>query len=567
MKKIVISVIFFLCFVGYPLYYARADSVGDKHNFYVDSSYDSTSRKSISAVLIKSSLRLNIYADESWWNFTSQESAQAALNALSLEFDNKIYPTLISTYGSEWSPGIDNDTKITILIQSMKSDAGGYFRTNDEYPKIQITDSNEREMFYINAKYVLDNNLKAFVAHEFTHLVIFNQKNKKYGFEEDTWLDEARAEYSPTLLGYNDNYLGSYLEKRVQYFSEKPTGSLIDWQNTNYDYAKVNLFAHYLVDQYGMNILIDSLHYPRAGIDSINYALQKNGFKDDFSQVFTNWTIAVLINDCNYGQRFCYLNAGLKDFYLVPQINFLPLMGNATLTMSDNAKSWSANWYKIIGGGEGVLKFYFEGESSVTFDATYITKDKSGTYIVKPLIIDKSGKADLYIQNFGTDITSLFVIPYLEGDDGGVSDNYFHSFFWSASMTRQDSNIEEINRLLAMIDSLKKQIAAILAQKQGDIGVQLGVPPGSCSQISSNLSFGSTGNEVICLQQFFKNQGTDIYPEGLVTGNFGSLTLQAAIRFQEKYAADILTPIGLSKGTGYVGIQTRTKINQILNGG
>ena len=76
----------------------------------------------------------------------------------------------------------------------------------------------------------------------------------------------------------------------------------------------------------------------------------------------------------------------------------------------------------------------------------------------------------------------------------------------------------------------------------------------------------SNNSDVKCLQEFLKNQGMDIYPEGLVTGNFANLTKAAVIRFQEKYALDILTPIGLSKGTGYVGIQTRAKINKILSG-
>ncbi len=39
---------------------------------------------------------------------------------------------------------------------------------------------------------------------------------------------------------------------------------------------------------------------------------------------------------------------------------------------------------------------------------------------------------------------------------------------------------------------------------------------------------------------------------------------QAVIRFQEKYASEILAPLGLQKGTGYVGYATRTKVNQIL---
>ena len=62
----------------------------------------------------------------------------------------------------------------------------------------------------------------------------------------------------------------------------------------------------------------------------------------------------------------------------------------------------------------------------------------------------------------------------------------------------------------------------------------------------------------------FKNQGSDIYPEGIITGNFFTLTQQAVIRFQEKYASEILTPLGLASGTGYVGSSTRAKINELL---
>ena len=70
--------------------------------------------------------------------------------------------------------------------------------------------------------------------------------------------------------------------------------------------------------------------------------------------------------------------------------------------------------------------------------------------------------------------------------------------------------------------------------------------------------------EVRCLQEFLKSQGSEIYPEGLITGNFLNLTQLAVIRFQEKYATEILNPLGLGKGTGYVGPLTRAKINQFL---
>ena len=54
----------------------------------------------------------------------------------------------------------------------------------------------------------------------------------------------------------------------------------------------------------------------------------------------------------------------------------------------------------------------------------------------------------------------------------------------------------------------------------------------------------SNNLEVRCFQEFLKDQGQEIYPEGLITGNFLSLTQSAVIRFQEKYASEILAPLG-----------------------
>jgi peptide/nickel transport system substrate-binding protein len=76
------------------------------------------------------------------------------------------------------------------------------------------------------------------------------------------------------------------------------------------------------------------------------------------------------------------------------------------------------------------------------------------------------------------------------------------------------------------------------------------------------LDFGSKGTEVknlqACLSKF-----PDIYPEGEVTGYFGSKTKKAVIRFQEKYKDEILIPAGLEKGNGRVGPATRAMLNKV----
>ncbi|MBI3813093.1 MAG: SPOR domain-containing protein, partial [Nitrospinae bacterium] len=77
-----------------------------------------------------------------------------------------------------------------------------------------------------------------------------------------------------------------------------------------------------------------------------------------------------------------------------------------------------------------------------------------------------------------------------------------------------------------------------------------------------NMKMGDRLEDVKNLQAFLKSDSS-IYPEGFVTGYFGTMTKAAVIRFQEKYTSEILTPLGLKSGTGYVGPFTRAKLNAL----
>ena len=110
-----------------------------------------------------------------------------------------------------------------------------------------------------------------------------------------------------------------------------------------------------------------------------------------------------------------------------------------------------------------------------------------------------------------------------------------------------------IAEIQAQIAELKAKIAAILGEQS------------SCQEFNQNLYFGMENEQVRCLQEFLKEQGKEIYPQGLVTGYFGPLTQAAVIRFQERYAEEILEPLELQNGTGFVGSSTRDKINKIIN--
>jgi len=78
----------------------------------------------------------------------------------------------------------------------------------------------------------------------------------------------------------------------------------------------------------------------------------------------------------------------------------------------------------------------------------------------------------------------------------------------------------------------------------------------------STLVVGSKGDEVKELQKCLSRY-PEIYPEGKITGYFGSQTKAAIIKFQEKYKQEILAPFGLEKGTGDVKSKTREKLNEV----
>ncbi|MBI4708691.1 MAG: hypothetical protein HY764_00610, partial [Candidatus Portnoybacteria bacterium] len=209
MKKTLIkfSVCLFLFFIlALP---SEAAPLGQQVLFYVDSSFDSLSRSSLTATLQKESDKAYFYAENAWWDSlssTQRVNAQTAITNLADEFDERIYPQLTGAFGSIWNPGIDGDPKVTILISRLRDGAAGYFNSADEYPRSLAPSSNQREMIYLGANYLSIPRAKGFLAHEFQHLITFYQKEKLRAVSEDIWLNEARSEYVSTLLGY-DNVL------------------------------------------------------------------------------------------------------------------------------------------------------------------------------------------------------------------------------------------------------------------------------------------------------------------------------------------------------------------------
>jgi len=122
------------------------------------------------------------------------------------------------------------------------------------------------------------------------------------------------------------------------------------------------------------------------------------------------------------------------------------------------------------------------------------------------------------------------------------------------------------------VEELQAQINALLAQLATLQGQTTGTVTGcTITSFDTNLSQGSTGAAVKCLQIILNSSAdTQVAASGVgSSGNettyFGAMTKAAVIKFQEKYASEVLTPSGLTAGSGYVGAKTRAKLNTMIS--
>lgn len=558
-KTIVVLGFLVMASIAFAPKTVSADVEGQVKDFFVDLTYDQSAREEVSALLHKVTDEAYFYVEEDWYgNLTEgeKEKIDDNLDMLSQEFSDVIYPGLTVAYGSEWNPGVDSDKHITILFHQLTSSAAGYFKSQDGTSRLQNSESNEREMVYLNSDYLLKDIVKSYLAHEFTHLITFNQKERIRRIEEEIWLNELRAEYAPTLLGYDDSYPNSNLEKRIDIFLGEPSDSLTEWSRQQADYGVIAAFAVYLVDHYGEEILTESLKSSKVGIASIHEILQKRHVEKEFWEIFSDWLVAVFLNDCRDDSKHCYQNENFRYIKINPSLIFLPPNQKTEFFLTNNTTYWAGNWYRIIGSSEK-LEVVFQGVGSVEFKVPYALCKASYDCSIDFLELRESQEGVLSFEDFDKEYQSLTLMPFIISKSAGFNgeEEYF-PFSIKATATPKNTKQELIRQLKAQIAEIQAQIIQLQVQL-----TELLVQEGECSLITQDLHLGARGRQVECLQGFLVSQGKEIYPASLITGYFGVLTHQAVIRFQNKYAEEILHPLGITQATGYVGFSTRAKIN------
>ncbi|GMO49893.1 MAG: hypothetical protein Pg6C_13020 [Treponemataceae bacterium] len=289
---------------------AAPPAEGTSRQFWVQYGPDSNSPWiQRNATLKKNGTYCRIWVDNEHFGTGSTQINQTAVDNLAAKFD-LIYQKETAFFGYEYgggpggNGGIDGDPLIQIFVYDIDFDVTpgggtlGFFWGKDEYTQDNLRwqgysdsqlRSNAAEIFYVDAYFtkILPNTMYSTLAHEFQHMIQFNEKFIKKGLNSESWYNEMLSMLAEDMLdrhiGINPpaditTYSGHPIYERIPRFKNFYWASgVTDWlsgYNVYFSYSNAYAFGAYLVRNYGgAKLLYEMAHNDYANIASVNAAL------------------------------------------------------------------------------------------------------------------------------------------------------------------------------------------------------------------------------------------------------------------------------------------------------
>jgi hypothetical protein len=285
---------------------------------------------------------------------------------LSETFENQIYVIDRKFFGSEWSPGVDNDPHLVIIYAREMGGAAGYFAGSDSLMPEVRSYSNVAEMIYLSADYTALKSSFTYgvLAHELQHMIHWNHDRN-----ETSWINEGFSELAAALNGYD---IGGF----DYYFAFEPDLQLNFWPGNDQGdsaphYGASYLFARYLLAQFGADTIKEIVANPKNGFEGLDdvladkmesYDSAGDGAIKPGDRVFQNWVIAnILQNDdllngiYGYGEEA----GSLPVFYPSDELNCT----DDTVWLERTVNQYGTDYIHIT--CEGDFKVELEGESTI----------------------------------------------------------------------------------------------------------------------------------------------------------------------------------------------------------
>lgn len=344
----------------------RPFQVGDQQKFWI-ANVDTNQNFQIEATL------QYITPHSYFWAQNGVDINQSDMKALMDTFESKLYPTDREFFGSEWTPGVDNDPHVYVVYaRGTGASNAGYFSTPDEYNPLVHKYSNGHEMFVFNADNVSlsDQYTYGTLAHEFQHMIHWNQDRN-----ETSWLNEGSSVLAEYLNGYPPYFDYDYVTN--------PDLNLTDWLPdpgaNGPHYGESFLFLDYFLDRFGdkaTQALVKDQENSLTSVDdtlkNLNITDSQTGQPVTADDVVMDWMVAMYLKDGSVGDgRYTFHN-----YQNAPQVS-------ATETISDcpqppvnrTVNQYGADYIEITCSGDHTLSF-----SGSTLAGLLPTDPHSGKY-------------------------------------------------------------------------------------------------------------------------------------------------------------------------------------------
>jgi hypothetical protein len=266
-----------------------ADDIGVEKQFFVDD-------RKVTAVLVSVTDRTYFWVDD------KLAIDYDGMQAVAERFDQDLYPVLVDLFGSEWSPGVDNDPHFSVVHLETVPGGGelGFFVPGNQYPRTIERFSNEQEVIFMNmAELSLGEDLYyGTLVHEVQHLIHWNQDSN-----EESWLDEGLGQLAEIVNGYET-------AETVDYMLATDT-QLNSWEYEDEEavfahYAGAYLFSVYLWEQLGDEAIRDLVRDPANGMNSVRNVLATYRPEQSLERFVADWAVANLLDDVTLDESYGY---------------------------------------------------------------------------------------------------------------------------------------------------------------------------------------------------------------------------------------------------------------------
>ena len=214
-------------------------------------------------------------------------------------FEKQTYPVIRAAFGSEWTPGVDNDPRIHILhATDLDGDVLSYTSSADEFPRDLYPFSNQAEMITVH---VGGQGLE--VGSPFYHASLARQFQRMIQWfqdpNEERWVKEGLAELAARMWLNSARGPGE-LEAGApeQAYLDLPDTSLTVWEDACLGGGAVAqrgaayLFAVYFHERFGDEGTRALVAQPLNGAAGFDAVLKEIDAGLGFEDLFAEWLVA-----------------------------------------------------------------------------------------------------------------------------------------------------------------------------------------------------------------------------------------------------------------------------------